>query len=301
MTQHSPKVRLTKVIKGIFQKEVKVPNPRINNTSTMNLAMKTVYGIFLLAMFSLNACGSSGGQAAETEGAESSNAGTAQSYTLTPFSPSQAYPDASIESVEFQNGTFTYEIANYELGIQTPDAGSKMCANSGQGQHIHLIIDNEPYSAQYTPTFNYEISDGEHHMLSFLSRSYHESVKNPDAKVAWVIQVENNSITEKKEITEPMLFYSRPKGTYVGEDTEKVMLDFYVLNAGLDSNYKVEADINGETYMIDTWQPYYIEGLPMGENTIKLTLVDGNGNAVDAPLNPVSRAFTLTPDPAEAQ
>ena len=259
--------------------------------------MKTVCAMLLLALFSFSACSSG----SETDTTMETPDAPEQSYTLTPFSPSEAFPAASIQGVEFQNGTFTYDISGYELGAQTADAGSKMCANSGQGQHIHLIIDNEPYSAQYTPTFSYEIPDGEHHMLTFLSRSYHESVKNPAAMKAWVIQVEGNSITEKKDITEPMLFYSRPKGTYVGSDTEKVMLDFYVLNATLGSSYKVKADINGETYMIDTWQPYYIQGLPMGENTIELTLVDGNGHAVDAPLNPVSRTFTLAPDPAEAQ
>ena len=67
----------------------------------------------------------------------------------------------------------------------------------------------------------------------------------------------------------------------------------------LGANYQVKADINGEEHMIDTWQPYYIEGLPMGENTVTLTLVDGSGQTVDTPLNPVSRTFTLAADPAE--
>ena len=97
-----------------------------------------------------------------------------------------------------------------------------------------------------------------------------------------------------------MLFYSRPKGTYVGKkNTDKVMLDFYVVNLKLGPNYKVLADINGEIHTIDTWQPYYIEGLPMGKNKIKLTLVDGAGNPVDTPLNPVEREFELKADELE--
>ena len=98
----------------------------------------------------------------------------------------------------------------------------------------------------------------------------------------------------------PMLFYSRPKGTYTGKaETDKVMLDFYLVNAKLGAEYKVKAEINGEEHLIDSWQPYYIEGMPMGENTIKLTLLDAEGNAVDTPLNPVSRTFTLQEDPVE--
>ena len=76
-------------------------------------------------------------------------------------------------------------------------------------------------------------------------------------------------------------------------------LDFSSALANLGDDYKVKAEINGETHMIDSWQPYYIEGLSMGENTITLTLVDGEGNKVDAPLNPVTRKFTLQADPAE--
>lgn len=221
-------------------------------------------------------------------------------YTLTPFEESTAYPNATIESMNYQNGQFDFELANYELGVQTPDAGQKMCANSAKGQHIHLIIDNEPYTAHYEPDFQYEMEDGDHYLVAFLSRSYHQSIKTPEAHVAKMVTIENNSITNSQDLTQPMLIYSRPKGTYVGEsETQKVMLDFYLLNTTLGDQYQVKADINGEEHMIDEWQPYYIEGLPMGENTIELTLVDSEGNTVDAPLNPVSRTFTLQEDPAE--
>ncbi len=253
-------------------------------------------GLFLVALFVV-ACGSAPSDGEADRGSEMASD---MQYTLTPFTPSAAYPDASIDGYRFENGTYNFEISNYELGIQTPDADSKMCANSGQGQHIHLIIDNQPYSAQYTANFDYDIANGEHYMLAFLSRSYHESVKNPAARVADRIVVEDGTISARQPIDEPVLFYSRPKGTYVGEaETSKVMLDFYVLNTELSPNMQVKADINGEIHMIDTWQPYYIEGLPMGENTITLTLVDGDGVAVDAPLNPVTRTFTLQADPAE--
>ena len=106
--------------------------------------------------------------------------------------------------------------------------------------------------------------------------------------------IENNTIKSSERITEPTLFYSRPKGTYVGKlETEKVMLDFYPVNATLGENYSVEANINGEIHSIDKWQPYYITGLPMGENTIELTLVNKNGDPVESEINPVSRTFTL--------
>ena len=50
--------------------------------------------------------------------------------------------------------------------------------------------------------------------------------------------------------------------------------------------------------MIDEWKPYFIEGLPMGETTVTLTLMSGD-SIVNTPLNPVRRTFTLEALPAE--
>lgn len=223
-------------------------------------------------------------------------------YTLTAFDPSASFPEAKINQYGYENGKFTYEVENYILGEQTSDAELKMCANSGSGQHIHLIIDTLPYIAKYETEFEQIIEPGEHFILSFLSRSYHESIKSPNAFKAEKVTVsESGSFEAREDISEPMLFYSRPKGTYIGvQETEKVMLDFYLLNTRLSENVKIEAKINGESHLIEEWQPYYVEGLPLGENTITLTLVDGEGNAIDTPLNPVTRTFTLKEDPAQS-
>ena len=264
--------------------------------------MRLLSLLFMLSLFFVACEGtSSTDTAAETEEPEVEAA--VMKYTLTPFSESQQFADAAIESMDYQGGKFAFGVGGetYNLGVQTPDADAKMCANSAKGQHIHLIIDNSPYIAKYEAEFEQEVADGEHYLLAFLSRSYHESIKTETANTAKKVTVEGGNIKASEDITDPMLFYSRPKGTYVGEkDTKKVMLDFYVKNLKLGSDYKVKASINGEEHMIDAWQPYYIEGMPMGENTIELTLVDGSGNTVDTPLNPVSRTFTLKAAPDEA-
>ncbi|MDB4727593.1 hypothetical protein OAF63_02285 [Saprospiraceae bacterium] len=203
--------------------------------------------------------------------------------------------------MSFEDNQFSFGINDFKLGAQTPDAPQKMCANSAKGQHIHLIVDNGPYAAKYTYDFPYELSDGEHYVLAFLSRSYHQSIKTDKAHIAKKMTIAGAGVTAEEDITEPMLFYSRPKGSYVGKaNTDKVMLDFYLKNVTLGNEYKVKVEVNGEQeFMVDTWQPYYLEGLPMGDNTVKLTLVDGSGNMIDTPLNPVERAFTLAADPAE--
>jgi len=96
------------------------------------------------------------------------------------------------------------------------------------------------------------------------------------------------------------LFYSRPKGTYTGKkETDKVMLDFYPINANIGTTQKIIATINGEEHEITKWQPYYISGLPLGENKVTLSLVNTDGNKLSAPYNPVTRTFTLRGDTAQ--
>ncbi|WKK86974.1 phosphopeptide-binding protein [Marivirga arenosa] len=190
---------------------------------------------------------------------------------------------------------FSYNVKNYELGTQTIDADIKNCANSGKGQHIHLILNNQPYTAHYEAEFTKDLEEGHYVALSFLSRSYHESVKSYGAANIrqFTVGREPNE-DEVADLSAPHMFYSRPKGTYVGKDAEKVLLDFYLLNTdlALDGN-TVRATINGQEFMLDKWQPYFIEGAEMGEMTVKLELLDKEGNLVDSPFNPVERTVML--------
>ena len=221
-------------------------------------------------------------------------------YVITDFDVSTAYPEAKLEFEGYENKTFSFKVTSdsYKLGDQTPDAPQKSCANSAQGQHIHLIVNNDPYAAKYESTFEYELSDGANYILAFLSRSYHESIKTDDAHVAFFAKIRDGALMGTAPIQEPMLFYSRPKGIYQGEDTRKVMLDYYMVNANPD-DYQVRADINDQTYYFKKWVPRYIEGLPAGENKIRLTLLDNEGNPVRNDMNSVERTFTLQPDPVE--
>ncbi len=232
--------------------------------------------------------------------------------TLIPVSDSPTFPDAKISLEGPTDGgvekagnlTFKFGVDDYELGNQTPDAEQKLCANSAKGQHIHLILNNAPYSAHYTNEFDRELQDGHYVMLAFLSRSYHESLKHKDAAVLSQFTVGDKATEEPVDLSTPHLFYSRPKGTYLGEnDIKKVMLDFYVVNATLAaSGFKVRATINGKTqFLLSKWQPYFMEGLPEGKNTVKLELLGKDGKVVPGPYNVVERSFELyKEEPAKA-
>ena len=250
--------------------------------------------------FLMFACGTSK-QSEESTTEASEAVEEVQEVTLTKAPPSPEFPEASLTktdvSVVANDSMFTvdysFDVANYELGVQTDDADTRGIANSGKGQHIHFIVNNGPYSAHYMPGVNNQLDAGNYVVLAFLSRSYHESVKS-----AGPFHIENLKVgdveAEEADLTAPHLFYSRPKGTYKGADTQKVMLDFYLLNVDLSADgNKVKATINGSEFMIDEWAPHYIEGLPMGEVNIKLELLDAAGNPVPGPFNSVERTVTL--------
>ncbi len=257
---------------------------------------------FFYALIVFGACKSDKKDPSASEDLESIET-LEKEYAVSPMGKSTQYPDASISNMKFENGRFSFDVAGekYKLGEQTPDAGKKMCANSGKGQHIHLIVGDRPYSAQYVSNFDHEIPDGEHNILAFLSRSYHESIKTDKAYVAKRVTVQDNSIVNEEDITTPALFYSRPKGTYVGDDTKKIMVDFYVLNAELGKDYKVKLQVNGEVTLIDDWEPYFIEGLPMGQNSIGVALVYPDGSPVPGTQTSTLRQITLARDPVPTE
>ena len=187
------------------------------------------------------------------------------------------------------NYSFSFNVDEYKLGDQTSKKFNYNLANSDKGQHIHLIINNGPYFAKYSNNFDQKLEEENSVILAFLSRSYHESVKNPNAYFLTKIG-KNNKI----DLDNQLLFYSRPKGTYEGEATKKLLLDFYLINTKISSEgNKVRATIEDTEFLIDEWAPYYIEGLPMGEVSIKLELIDSNGDLIKTPFNPSIRKVVL--------
>lgn len=206
-------------------------------------------------------------------------------------------PANKAELFEGKN-TFGFDVMNFDLGAQTPGAEERLCANSAKGQHIHFIMDNAPYFASYEKDIVSELKPGHHVLLAFLSRSYHESIKHKPAYVLSEFKVgeAKDNFDEKAA----HMFYSRPKGDYVGEkETKRLMLDFYLVNCNLsEKGYKVRATVNGNTFTVDKWAPYVIEGLALGEVKVKLELLDKNGKLVKSPFNGVERTANLKAEPA---
>lgn len=256
----------------------------------MNLSnlIKSVFIIFVL----LSSCKPNKSKTTETS----------NTIVLEKLTDSPPYSVASLElealdstNVKEAGLNFNFKVENYTLGVQTESPNTSRLANSGKGQHIHFILNNQPYSAHYEPRFSKDIPEGVHHMVAFLSRSYHESVKNKNSviiKKLIIGSTANDTIELNMEA--PTLIYSRPKGNYQGKETEHLLLDFFILNTKLskDGN-KVKATINQEEFLITEWAPHIIKGLPKGKVTIALELIDPEGMVIPGPFNKVNRVVTL--------
>ncbi|HXS37621.1 MAG TPA: hypothetical protein VN721_13035 [Flavipsychrobacter sp.] len=227
---------------------------------------------------------------------------------LADVGTSPEFPNATlmIKSVNAMKGkdtskvVFNFDVKNYELKMQTSDTGNKVCNNSAKGQHIHFILDNKPYQALYAPVDTVSLPNNtEHYLVAFLSRSYHQSLKNKEAVVMYHFKLDDKGNMQKLDNpTTPMLVYSRPKGDYIGKDTANILLDFYVLNCNLAKDgYKVKAMIENGTRSLDTtltdWKSYFIQNLGTGKCQVTLSLLDKDGKPLAGPLTSETRNFTL--------
>ena len=164
---------------------------------------------------------------------------------------------------------------------------------TGKGNHIHVILDNQPYEAYYELGQPFELRNvvaGKHTLRVFPSRPWHESYKNNGAfqMVTFTVKgggdaakptttnsgqtmANNNSSPatttprEGKDFpastagevdsTKPLLTYSRPKGEYKDADADPIMIDFWLTGA------KLKAD-GGEyrvRYIVDDGDAKFID------------------------------------------
>jgi|GEM_PF-224226 len=311
--------------------------------------------------------------------ADNSNAGTTATTNVTPppaGSPSplnltvaerpqkikdqmqaRGEQDAAAPALRFveprDGATITGSTVNVKLALAGELKGYKPAKDpaTGMGNHIHVILDNQPYEAYYNLDEPFElrnVTEGRHTLRVFASRPWHESYKNdgsfqmvtftvkgggdaskPTTTATGQTMADNRNANstnanaananaananaanantnaananasatparEGKEMAssqageidraKPLLTYSRPKGDYKGADADAIMIDFWLTNARLQGdggNYRVRYTVNGgEPKFIDKWEPVWLTGWTAGKHTVKVELVDKDGNVVE--------------------
>jgi len=298
--------------------------------------MKTLnLTVLIIAAFILTSCGEA------TRNGQANNAGPAGSPT--PATQNLSVVDRPQKVKDQMAARGSQDEAAPTLKIVEPKADSSVASSTVKvkleiagdlkgymphmdeatkmGNHVHVILDNQPYEAYYNLGQEFElrnVSDGEHTIRVFPSRPWHESYKNDGAFQMVKFTVKNGGADANKPTTtnsgntmananaakptpegkemkestagavdakKPLLTYSRPKGEYKDADADAIMIDFWLWNGKLTGDggeYRVRYSVDGgEAKYIDKWAPIWLTGWASGKHNVKVELVDSTGAVVD--------------------
>ncbi|MBR8827078.1 MAG: hypothetical protein DSM107014_04075 [Gomphosphaeria aponina SAG 52.96 = DSM 107014] len=175
------------------------------------------------------------------------------------------------------------------------------------GPHLNLILDNEPSRPIYNVKDSFlleDLSPGTHSIRVFASRPWDESFKNEGAYDQVTFHIFSKTEDNNPDLSQPLLTYNSPQGTY---GAEPILLDFYLTNAPLHlvaqqkeddqiSDWRIRATINGQSFLLDSWQPVYLKGFNEGKNWVQLEFIDEAGNNIKNVFNNTVRVITYQPN-----
>ena len=173
------------------------------------------------------------------------------------------------------------------------------------GNHLELILDNEPAQPIYDatePVLLENLTPGNHTLRVLAARPWGESYKNEGAYAQTTFSVLTETNDNRPDFNLPLLTYSNPTGTY---GAEPILLDFYLTNAPLHSiaqqdpniqDWRIKVTVNGESFLLENWQPVYLTGFNQGENWIQLELIDEAGNNISNVYNNTVRVIDYDPE-----
>jgi hypothetical protein len=174
------------------------------------------------------------------------------------------------------------------------------------GPHLSLIVDNEPAAAIYDlkqPIILENLAPGTHTLRVLALRPWQESFKNDGAFAETTFHILTKTGKNAPDYNLPLLTYSSPQGIY---GAEPILLDFYLSNAPLrlsntaneDNNlqdWRIRVTVNGDSFLLDTWEPIYLKGFAKGNNWVQLEFIDGQGNKVENEFNTSVRVISFDP------
>ncbi len=196
---------------------------------------------------------------------------------------------------------------NVEVRFQVEDLPIFKNPSLDLGPHLQVILDNQPYIAVYDiekPLVLEDVAPGTHTLRVLASRPWDESFKNEGAYAQTTFHIFLKTTDNNPSVAEPLLTYSSPKGIY---GAEPILLDFYLTNAPLHlvaqenpddeiADWRIRVTVNGESFVLDEWQPLYLKGFKPGKNWVRLEFIDRLGNPVKNVFNDTVRAITYQPN-----
>jgi len=177
----------------------------------------------------------------------------------------------------------------------------------GLGPHLHFILDDgrdrDIYNPQ-EPLILPDLKPGTHTLRVFAVYPWGETFKNDGALSTTTFHIYTKTPDNHPDLDLPLLTYNRPRGTY---GAEPILLDFYLDNAPLHLvaqedpedeivDWRIRVTVNGESFVLDRWEPIYLKGFQPGKNWVQLEFLDELGEPLDNVYNTTARVLNYDPD-----
>lgn len=193
--------------------------------------------------------------------------------------------------------------------LQVKDLPIFKDAKLNLGSHVDVVLDNQSSRSVYdlsAPLVFKDLEPGTHTLRVFASRPWHESFKNEGAYAQVTFHLFTPSNQNNPSSNLPLLTYNAPSGSY---GAEPILLDFYLSNAPLKldtdlssgkaspgQDWQIRCTINGQSFVLDRWQPLYLTGFHPGQNWVRLELIDAQGQAIDNLFNDTVQVIDYQPN-----
>ncbi|NEO87466.1 MAG: hypothetical protein F6J87_24875 [Spirulina sp. SIO3F2] len=175
------------------------------------------------------------------------------------------------------------------------------------GPHLQVSLDNQPARSVYSldaPIMFEDVTPGTHLLRIFVVTPWGESFKNEGAYAQTQFAVLTPDRNHRPDPNLPLLTYNSPEGLY---SAQPLLLDFFLTNAPLQwsetaaldpasTNWRIRVTANAQSFILDDWQPLYLEGFRPGLNWVKLEFLGPNGQPIDNVFNNMVRMVNYQPE-----
>jgi hypothetical protein len=180
-----------------------------------------------------------------------------------------------IKAEDYNNATLTLATKQFKEGLNDLSFNIENINN----YNIAFLENNYTLSFFNSPHFKKEFLYGNNVFLAFLTDQNKLSVKKNNAHLLKNVIIGDMETLFK--MNQPHLFYYLPQ-----PEINNPILDFYLVNTSISATEnKVKVTINSTEFIIDKWAAYTIKGLTKTNNTIRIQLIDKNGNLIEGPFN----------------
>lgn len=201
------------------------------------------------------------------------------------------------KNVKFRQGTnkFEFDINKFNLGERTTLEKETGLNIQEGGQYLVTVGNDFKVKKSFAAQVIQELQKGENYLLAYLCRSYKISVKNRKSSVFLKFTTDDAHGKVKQKVSESFVHLNTPRNGDFYTQTQKVLLDFYLLNLqiGDQGNY-LKVTVDQHEFNINKWKAYSISGLSLGEHKITVQAYNKNNEKITGKLlKPITVSFTV--------